>query len=215
MVFAAGRGTAAGHSWFTADHVALVVSIVALVASIVFGVVSLYLASRSANAAEASAAATKVSAEASKVSAEATRASARAAEDSARSARASLEIARDQRYDQLRPRLRGQLVRADDSDGPNAWLEVQLDGSTPAPLASMLLSVPKDAGFSPGPGGSLRMSFDLGFPTPGQSLIRPGHPARWRVYRSDSAHGSVTATATCHSEDGTPWENVEVPISLD
>jgi hypothetical protein len=35
------------------------------------------------------------------------------------------------------------------------------------------------------------------------------------VYRSDDAHGTLTATAKCTREDGTVWEDVEVPISQD
>jgi hypothetical protein len=61
------------------------------------------------------------------------------------------------------------------------------------------------------------MSSDFGFPgEPGQvPPVRPGRPARWRVHRADSAHGAVTATAKCTSEDGTVWDDVEVPISQD
>lgn len=62
-----------------------------------------------------------------------------------------------------------------------------------------------------------RMRNDFGFPHEGwhRPPIRPGHPARWRVYRPEGARGTLTATAKCTSEDGTVWEDVEVVISQD
>ena len=203
LTYAAHPAEAAGHSWFSASHIALLVSIAALVVSITVGFVSLHFARRSTGAAEDSAQASKVSA--------------KAAEDSARASKATLEIERDRRYDELRSKLWGRFVPVDDdSDGRNARLEVHLDGSTPGALMSVLVTVPKDAGFSRARGGVLPASYDLGYPEASRrSLIRVGHPAWWRLYRSDKAHGSITAVAKCCDEYGTLWEDVEVPVSLD
>ena len=89
---------AAGHSWFSAAHVALMVSIAALAVSTVLGVISLRIARNSA-------ASSKRSADAAEDSAAAARVSAKAAED-------LLDIEREREYDRLRPKLRGCLVPA-------------------------------------------------------------------------------------------------------
>ena len=216
-----GSAAAANHSpWFTAAHVALVVSIAALVVTIVVSAVTLYYLRRSTRASEDSAKAAEASAKASGDSATWSRVSARAAEDSAKAAKDLLKIEQVREYDRTRPKLSGRLVPEPGISGPtNAWLMVHLDASTPQPLRSMLLTVPTGAWFGRGgmsPGPTLMRS-DLGFPgEPGQaSPIRPGWPARWRVHRADAAHGIVTATAKCTSEDGTVWRDVEVPISQD
>lgn len=194
---------AANHSWFTAAHVALLVSIAALAVSIVFGVVGLLLTRRSARASEDSAKSSKVSA--------------KAAEDSARAAKGMLDIERDREYDRMRPKLWGRLVPEHGGPTPiNAWLEVHLDASTPQPLRSMLLTLPSGNGFGRGP-GAVGLANDFGFPgEPGQAPpIRPGWPARWRVYRGDNARGTLMATAKCTREDGKVWWDVEVPVSQD
>jgi hypothetical protein len=192
---------------------ALVVSIVAVVVTIVVSVITIYYARRQATAARDSAKVAEDSAASSKVSAT-------AAVDSAKAAKDLLKIEQDREYDRTRPVLSGRLVPEPDISGPtNAWLEVYLDASTPQPLRSMLLTVPTGAGFGRGgmsSSGTLMRS-DLGFPgEPGQRApLRPRWSARWRVYRSDDAHGTLTATAKCTREDGTVWEDVEVPISQD
>lgn len=197
---AAGSGT-----WFTTDHVALVASIAALMVT----AATLYYLWRSTRAAEASA-------RASEASATSSLASARAAEESINVAKGLLKIEQNREYDRTRPKLSGCLVPEPGitGTGSNAWLEVHLDASTPEPLRALLLTVPA-AQF--GRGGMSLPGANFGFPgEPGQvPPIRPGRPARWRVHRADSAHGTVTATATCTSEDGVVWEDVEVPIAQD
>lgn len=212
---------AASHSsWFTAAHVALVVSIVALAVTIVVSAVTLYYLQRSTTASEDSAKATEASAKASEDSAASSRVSARAAGDSAKAAKDLLKIEQVREHDRTRPKLSGRLVPELGISGPtNAWLEIHLDASTPQLLRSMLLTVPTGAWFARGgmSSGPTLMRSDLGFPgEPGQvSPIRPGRPARWRVHRADGAHGIVTATAKCTREDGMVWPDVEVPISQD
>jgi hypothetical protein len=196
--------------------VALVVSIAALVAT----AVTLYHLWRSTKASEAAAKAAESSAKASEVSAGSSIVSARAAEDSVTVAKGLLKIEQDREYARTRPKLSGLLVPEPSITGTNtnAWLEVHLNASTPEPLRKLLLTVPTGAWFGRGGMSSPSlMRSDLGFPgEPGQvAPIRPGRPARWRVNRADSAHGTVTATAICTSEDGTVWEDVEVPISQD
>jgi hypothetical protein len=130
-------GAAASSSWFTAAHVALVVSIAALVVTIVVSAFTLYYLRRSTTATEASARAAEDSATSSKASVKAAedsatsaRVSAQAAEDSAGSAKGLLKIERDREHDRTRPKLRGRLVPEPDISGPsNAWLEVHLDAS--------------------------------------------------------------------------------------
>lgn len=198
---------AASHSsWFSAAHVALLVSIVALVIS----AAAVYYAWRQTRASEASATAAADSAASSRVSAQ-------AAVDSAKAAKDSLGIERAREYDRTRPRLWGRLVPEPGGPAPvNAWLEVHLDARTPEPLRSMLLRLPSGNGFGRGP-GAVGAANDFGFPgEPGQTPpIRPGWPARWRVYRAGNARGTLMATAKCTREDGTVWEDVEVPISQD
>jgi hypothetical protein len=210
---------AAGHSWFTATHLAVAVSIAAVVVTIMVAVVATKYARRTTVAAEASAKAAKESATAGTASARAAEASARAAEVSAKTYKDLLAIEQDRRYNEMRPKLRGRLVQAPgESDPINAWLEVHLDTSTPAPLRSMLLTVPAGAWFARGIGQfPVLMQNDFGFPEVGwqKPPIRPGRPARWRVHRSNDAHGTLTATARCTREDGLVWEDVEVPISQD
>lgn len=203
-------------AWFTTGHVALVVSLVALVVS----AITLYYLWRSTKASETSAEAAQSSAKASEDSAMSSKASARAAEESVKVARDLLKIEQDREYDRTRPKLSGRLVADPGISGPtNAWLEVHLDASTSQPLQKLLLTVPTGACFGRGgiPSWPTLMSSDFGFPgEPGQvSPIRPGRPARWRVRRADSARGIVTATARCTGEDGTVWEDVEVPVSQD
>jgi hypothetical protein len=203
-------------SWFTTEHVALVVSIAALVAT----AITLYYLWRSTKASEASAKAAESSANASEASAGSSIVSARAAEESVKVAKDLLKIEQDREYDRTRPKLSGRLAPEHGITGPtNAWLEVHLNASTSQPLLKMLLTVPTGAWFGRAamPSWPTLMRSDFGFPDePGQvSPIRPGRPARWRVLRSGSAHGTVTATAKCTGEDGTVWEDVEVPISQD
>jgi hypothetical protein len=205
-----------GASWFTTDHVALVVSIAALVAT----AITLYYLWRSTKASEASAKAAESSAKASEASASSSIVSARAAEESVKVAKDMLKIEQDREYDRMRPKLSGCLVPEPGvtGTGTNAWLEIHLDASTPEPLRMLLLTAPTGAWFGRGGMSSPSlMRSDLGFPgEPGQvPPLRPGRPARWRVHRADSAHGTVTATAKCTSENGTVWDDVEVPISQD
>jgi hypothetical protein len=199
--------------------VAVLVSIVAVAVTIVVAVVTTKYAKRTTVAAEASAKAAKESATAGTASARAAEASARAAEASAEAYKDLLAIEQDRRYDEMRPKLRGRLVQAPGESAPiNAWLEVQLDPSTPAPLRSILLTVPAGARFARGVGQfRVLIQNDFGFPEVSwqKPPIRPGRPARWRVHRSDDAHGTLTATARCTREDGLVWEDVEVPISQD
>lgn len=200
-------------SWFTAAHVALVVSIASPVVTIVVSAVTLHYQRRNTRASEASVKTAEASATSSRVSA-------RAAEDSAKAAKDLLKIEQAREYDRTRPKLSGRLVPEPGISGPtNAWLEVHLDASTPQPLQNMLLTVPTGAWFGRGatPPWPTRMRNDLGFPgEPGQvPPIRPGRPARWRVHWADGAHGIVIATAKCTGEDGTIWWDVEVPISQD
>ena len=148
----ASPAKAAGHSWFSAAHVALMVSIAALAVSTVLGVISLRITRNSA-------ASSKRSADAAEDSAAAARVSAKAAED-------LLDIEREREYDRLRPKLRGCLAPAPGEPDPtNAWLEVHLDASTPQPLLKLLLTVPTGAWFARGrmllP---TRMRNDFGFP---------------------------------------------------
>jgi hypothetical protein len=238
---------AASHFWFSAAHVALVVSIAALVVTIVVSALTLYYLRRSTRAYEDSARAAGDSATSSKASAKAAedsatsarepvevaresvsvaedsaasaKVSAEAAEDSAKAAKVLVKIEQAREYDRTRPKLWGRLVPEPGGPAPvNAWLEAHLDASTPQPLQSLLLTVPTGAWFGRGSSAlpSL-MSNDFGFPgEPGQEPpIRPGWPARWRVYRADNAHGTLTATAKCTREDGKIWWDVEVPISQD
>jgi hypothetical protein len=189
------------------------------VVTIVVSVITIYYARRQTTAAEDSATAARDSAKVAEDSAASSKVSATAAVDSAKAAKDLLKIEQDREYDRTRPVLSGRLVPEPDISGPtNAWLEVYLDASTPQPLRSMLLTVPTGAGFGRGGmSGRTLMRSDLGFPgEPGQRApLRPRWPARWRVYRSDDAHGTLTATAKCTREDGTVWEDVEVPISQD
>ena len=202
---APGSGT-----WFTAGHVALLVSIAALLVS----GIALYYQRRGTRASETSARASEASATLSRVSA-------KAAADSAKSAKDLLDIEQAREYDRTRPKLSGRLVPDSATVGvsTNAWLEVHLDASTPQPLRKVLLTVPTGAWFGRGgiSSGSTLMRSDLGFPgEPGQvASLRTGRPARWRVRRADDAHGIMVATATCTREDGAVWEDVEVPISQD
>jgi hypothetical protein len=214
------RAQAGSGSWFTADHVAVVVSIAALAVTVVVSVITLYYQRRGTRASEASAKTSDASAKASADSATSSRVSALAAEESAKTARDLLRIEQAREYDRMRPKLSGRLVPEPGITGPtNAWLEVHLDASTPQPLQKVLLTVPAGAWFGRGgiPPQPTFMSSDFGFPgEPGQAPpVRPGRPARWRVHRADSAHGAVTATAKCTSEYGTVWDDVEVPISQD
>lgn len=209
-----------GHSWFTATHVAVAVSIASVVVTIAVALVTTKYARRATAAAEASAKAAKESAMAGTASARAAEASAMAAEASAKTYKDLLAIEQDRRYDEMRPELRGRLVPAPGESEPiNAWLEVHLDPSTPTPLRSMLLMVPAGAWFARGAAQfPVLVENDFGFPEDGgwhRPPIRPGHPARWRVHRSDDAHGTLTATARCTRGDGLVWEDVEVPISQD
>jgi hypothetical protein len=237
-----GRAAAAGYSWFTAAHVALVVSIAALVVTILVSAVTLYYLRRStranedsARAAEASAKAAEDSATSARENVEVARESVRAAEDSAVSARVSaraagdsanaardlLKIEHDREYDRTRPILRGYLVPEPGISGPtNAWLEVHLDASTLQRLQTLLVTVPTGAWFARAGGPGMEptpMRNDFGFPHEGwhRPPVRPGHPARWRVYRPEEARGTLTATAKCTGEDGTVWEDVEVVINQD
>jgi len=133
-----GSPAAAGHSsWFTAAHVALVVSIAALMVTIVVSAVALYYLQRSTRASEDSARAAEASAKASEDSATSSRASARAAGDSAKAAKDLLKVEQAREYDRMRPRLSGRLVPEPDISGPtNAWLEVHLDASALAEHAA-------------------------------------------------------------------------------
>ena len=99
---------AAGHSWFTATHVAVPAVVVSsVVVTIVVSVVAMKYARRAAAASEESAKAAKESAAAGTASARAAEASARAAEASARAAEDWLAIQEGRRYDELRPVRRG------------------------------------------------------------------------------------------------------------
>jgi len=194
------------------------VSIAALALTIVGSAFTIYYARRNTKAAEDSAKVAGISAKASEKSAEAARINAKASAD-------LMAIERDREYDRMRPKLRGCLapetakITIDDRPGPDTWLEVHLDASTPQPLRALLLTVPGGAMFARGckPGESTLSANDFGFPGEGghRPPIRPGRPARWRVYRSDSARGTLRATARCTREDGVVWEDVEVLISQD
>ena len=196
---------------------ALLVSIVAVVVTIAVSVITIYYTRRQTRATEASATATRDSVQVAGDSAVSARVSAKAAGDSAKAAKDLLEIEQDREYDRMRPKLSGRLVPEPGGPDPiNAWLEVHLDASTPEPLRGMLLRLPSGNGFGRGP-GAVGLANDFGFPgEPGQvPPIRPGWPARWRVYRSDDAHGTLMATAKCTRDDGAVWEDVEIPISQD
>jgi hypothetical protein len=211
---------AAEHSWFSSPHIALIVSIAAVVITVVVSVLTIYYTRRSARAAERGSAAAEDSSASANASAEAAKDSAAYAKVSAKAAKDMADIERDREYDRTRPKLRGRLVpQPGRSDSINAWLEVHLDASTPRPLLKILLTVPPGAWFArSGPVTTLSLgSNDYGFPEEGwqHPPVRPGHPARWRVHRSDKAHGTLAATARCTREDGVVWEDVEVPISQD
>jgi hypothetical protein len=174
------------------------VSVAALVVSIivaVMGAVALLFTWRSANAADRSA--------------EAAMSSAVAARESAQAAENALQIEQDRRHDEMRPVLHGRIVPGQDyGAGRNRSLEVRLKG--PVPLQSIVVVIPTDAAVKSGMGLT---SFNL---VP-QGGIRVGHPVRCLppVTLSDDARGQVTAIAQCRGEDGSLWEYVEVPISLD
>ena len=164
----------AAHSWFSASHVALLVSGAAVVVTIVVSIVTIWYtrkttraAVRNALAAEDSAASARVSAKASEDSAASAKVSAKASVDSAQAAKDLLGIERDREYDRVRPKLRGRLVPEPGNSGPtNAWLEVLLDGSTPWPLRTILLTVPAGVWFARGNigRGPTMSQNDFGFP---------------------------------------------------
>lgn len=212
MLEATTARAAAQPSWFTTSHIALIVSIAALAVTAVGSVITIYYARRNTRAAEASAALAEASAKASGDSAASARISAKAARDIA-------DIEQDREYDRVRPRLRGRLVPAPGPDPINAWLEIHLDAATPQPLRTLLLTVPAGAWFARGRMGDTPSlgANDFGFPEESwqRPPICPGQPARWRVCRSDRAHGTLSATARCTREDGVVWEDVEVLITQD
>ena len=94
------------------------------------------------------------------------------------------------------------------SDERHHRLEVRIKSHLP--LATILVNVPGGVGFGV-------MSFLLQYPPPGQR--REIRPLEWvpmgGVQLSDSATGTVMATAKCRDEYGHVWPYVEVPISLD
>jgi hypothetical protein len=143
--------------------------------------------------------------------------SADASVESARTVRAALAIEQDRRHEETRPVLEGHVeyVTAAPGRPDSPKLVVELESGQP--LARITLTVPSGSPFgAPITAGGLRPAHNLSYPPLGNgALVRVGVPAWWLISADQGAHGTVTAVARCRNEDGTVWEDVPVPISLD